>query len=187
LVAARGARSGGFVARYAAALFELAEERRELDAVAADLAAVKAMLAASADLRRAAASPLIDRGVRARAMAELLEAAGAGDLVRRFVGVIAQNRRLFALGPMIEAFLAELAARRGKVTAEVVAAHPLSPAQEAALREAVRRAVGGQVKLEIGIDRALIGGLTVKVGSRMFDGSLESMLQRLHIAMKGAA
>ncbi|MEX2008686.1 MAG: ATP synthase F1 subunit delta, partial [Dongiaceae bacterium] len=125
-MAARGSGPGGLAARYATALFELADDKQQLDEVATDLTALKAMIAGSDDLRRLLRSPALTRDEQGRAMAAVLEKAGLCDLVRRFVGLVADNRRLFALGPMIDAYLARLAARRGEVTAEVTAAKPLS-------------------------------------------------------------
>jgi F-type H+-transporting ATPase subunit delta len=184
-VAARGNGSGGLAARYAAALFELADERKETDRVADDLAQLKAMIAGSDDLRALLRSPVLTREEQGRAMAAVLERAGACDIVRRFVGVVGENRRLFALPHMIEQFLAELAARRGEMRAEVVAARPLNEQQQRALAEAIRRSVGGQVSIDVKVDPAIIGGLIVKVGSRMIDSSLRTKLQRLQLAMKG--
>jgi F-type H+-transporting ATPase subunit delta len=184
-LAAQDTGTAGLAARYAAALFDLADEAKQLDAVAGDLRAVKAMVNESADLRRLVRSPVLSRVDQARAMAAVLQRAGAGDLVRRFVGLVAENRRLFALVDMIDAYLAELARRRGEVTASVVSAAPLSEPQVAALTETLRRAVGGKVAVEIATDASLIGGLVVKVGSRLVDSSLKSKLQRLQLAMKG--
>jgi F-type H+-transporting ATPase subunit delta len=107
------------------------------------------------------------------------------DLVRRFVALVAENRRLFALVDMIDAYLGELARRRGEVTATVTSAVPLSDAQTAAVTEALKRAVGGKVAVDLKTDASLIGGLVVKVGSRMIDSSLKSKLQRLQLVMKG--
>jgi ATP synthase, F1 delta subunit len=107
------------------------------------------------------------------------------DLVRRFVALVAENRRLFALGGMIDAYLGELARRRGEVTATVPRRWPLSDAQTAAVTEALKRAVGGKVAVDLKTDASLIGGLVVKVGSRMIDSSLKSKLQRLQLVMKG--
>jgi F-type H+-transporting ATPase subunit delta len=105
-------------------------------------------------------------------------------LVRDFLAVVARNRRLFAVPAMIDGFLAMLAARRGEVTAEVVAARPLSEAQLGALSEHLRRTVGRRVSVEARVDPRLIGGMIVKVGSRMVDASVESKLRRLQLAMK---
>ncbi len=184
-MAAQGTHSGGLAERYATALLELADERKDLDRVAADLATLKALLAESPDLRRLVASPIFSRRDAAKAMAALLDKAGAGDLVQKFIGLVARNRRLFALTGMIRAFEAELARRRGEVVAEVVSAQSLTPAESAALDEALRHTVGGGVKVDRRVDRGLIGGLTVKIGSRLFDGSLKSKLERLQLAMKG--
>ena len=184
-MAARGSGPGGLAARYATALFELADDQHRLDEVATDLTALKAMIAGSDDLRRLLRSPVLTRDEQGRAMAALLEKAGLGDLVRRFVGLVADNRRLFALAPMIDAYLARLGARRGEVTAEVTAARPLSDRQRQAIVDALRRALGGKIALEAKVDSGLIGGLVVRVGSRMVDGSLRTKLRRLQLAMKG--
>lgn len=185
IVAAQGTGQDGLAARYAAALFELADSRKELDAVASDLAGLRAMLRDSADLQRLIRSPVLTREAQGKAMAALLQSAGSGDLVRRFVGLVAENRRLFVLPAMIDAYLAELARRRGEITAEVTAARPLDERQRQGLAEAVQRAVGGRVSLDVRVDPGLIGGLVVKVASRMVDSSLRSKLQRLQLAMKG--
>ncbi|HXV23274.1 MAG TPA: F0F1 ATP synthase subunit delta [Alphaproteobacteria bacterium] len=172
--------------RYAAALFELADQRKELDQVANDLVSLRAAILESADLQRLLSSPLLDRIEQARALAALLEQMGMGPTVRNFVAVVARNRRLFALKSMADAFLADLARRRGEVRAEVVSARPLSEAQQQKLVEALRRATGGKVVVETAIDRSLIGGLVVRLGSRQIDTSLKTKLLRLQLAMKGA-
>ncbi len=184
-MAARGTGPGGLAARYAAALFDLADESKQLDQVAADLASLKTAIAGSDDLRRLLRSPVLARNEQGRAMAKLLETAGASDLVRRFIGLVAQNRRLFVLPDMIEAYLSQLAARRGEVTAEVVSARPLSDAQRDAVAEALRKAIGGKIAVDARVDPALLGGLVVKVGSRLVDSSLRTKLHRLQLAMKG--
>jgi F-type H+-transporting ATPase subunit delta len=175
----------GLPSRYATALFELADEAKALDATADDLRAIRAMLADSADLRRLLSNPLMGREDQTRAVGAVLEAAGSGDLVRRFAAVLAANRRLFALGPIADAFLAELARRRGEVTAEVTTAHALSEDQKAALLDRLRRMVGAKVQMEAAVDPALLGGMVVKVGSRMVDSSLRTKLGKLQHAMKG--
>ena len=98
-----------------------------------------------------------------------------------------KNRRLFAVPAMIEAYLRSLAERRGEVTAEVSAAQPLSEPQLAQLSEQLRRSVGRRVSVDVRVDPGLIGGMIVKLGSRMIDGSIKSKLQRLQLAMKGAS
>ena len=171
--------------RYAAALFEIAEERRVLDEVASDLRQLRAMLAASADLMRLVRSPVLSRLQQERAFTALAVRADLSSLVRDFLAVVAKNRRLFAVPAMIEAFLATLAARRGEVTASVTAAQPLNERQLEALGENLRRTVGRRVSVDVRVDPRLIGGLIVKVGSRMVDGSVENKLRRLQLAMKG--
>ncbi len=177
----------GLGQRYATALYELADEQKTLDDVAADLRALRGLVDESADLRRLIRSPVLTRADQGKAIAALAERAGLPALVRNFLGLLARNRRLFVLPEVIEAFLAELAARRGEVTAEVIAAQALTEAQRQTLDEQLRRAVGGKVTIEFRVDPSLLGGLIVKLGSRMVDASLSSKLQRLQLAMKGVA
>lgn len=177
--------SAGPAGRYANALFELADEAKQLDAVAVDLGSLRRLLAESADLRRLIASPVLGRDVQGRAMLAVLDAAGIGGIVRKFVGLVAANGRLRELPAMIAAFLAQLARRRGETTADVVSAVPLSDAQLAALSEQLRAVAGRKVSVNARVDAGLLGGLVVKVGSQMFDSSLRTKLQRLELAMKG--
>lgn len=172
--------------RYASAVYDLADEARVLDDTAADLKSLKEMLSESADLQTLIRSPLIDSDAKAAAMGAILEQAGAADLTRRFIAVIARNNRLFVLPATIDAFLAELAHRRGEITAEVTSAQPLKKSQFEAVTDALRSALGGKVTVDAKLDPSLIGGLIVRVGSRMIDASLKSKLQRLQLAMKGA-
>jgi len=185
-VAAEGLGESQLAGRYAKALFELADERQELDAVAGDLRNVQGLIDASGDLRQAIRSPLIDRAAQGRALAEVLSQAGIGETVRNFVGVVAYRRRLFALPGMIRGFLAELARRRGEETARVVSARPLGDEQATAVAESLKKAMGAKVAVDFSVDPALIGGLVVHVGSRMIDSSVRTRLQKLQQAMKGA-
>jgi F-type H+-transporting ATPase subunit delta len=177
----------GLAERYAAALFDLADERRGLDEVAADLRQLRAMLKGSDDFQRLIRSPILSREQQGAAIKAIVERAGLSPLVRDFLAVVARNRRLFAVPAMIEAFLAKLAARRGEVNAEVTAALPLNEGQLAALNEQLRRSIGSRVTVDVRVDPVLIGGMIVKVGSRMVDGSIRSKLQRLQLAMKSTA
>ena len=177
---------GGIADRYATALYELADEARALDAVAEDLRGLGALIDESAELQKLVRSPLIEREVKASAMAAILERAGAGDAVRRFVGVVAANGRLFALPEMIKRYLAELSRRRGEVTAEVTTARALNDAQRAELDRALAQAVGSKIAVDVKVDPALLGGMVVRVGSRMIDASIRSKLERMQLAMKGA-
>ena len=176
--------TSGLAERYAAALFELADERPLLEDVAGDLRELRAMLHESADLARLLRSPVVSRAEQAKAVAALAERAGLAGLTRDFLGLVAKNRRLFAVPAMIEAYLKKLAERRGEVTAEVTVAQQLSEARQAALLEQLRRTVGARVVVDIRVDPRLLGGMIVKIGSRMVDASLNSRLQRLRLAMK---
>jgi F-type H+-transporting ATPase subunit delta len=175
----------GLGGRYALALLDLADEKNQLDQVADDLRHLKALLEESADLRRLVDSPLFSREQQAAAISAVVERVGVTELTRRCVLVVAQNRRLFALSSMINGYLAELARRRGEIKAEVTSARPLSAAQLQALEETLREILGGKAEVGVTVDPSLIGGLIVKVGSRMIDNSLRSKLQRLQLAMKG--
>lgn len=176
----------GLAERYATALIELADENKKLDEVANDFKGLRKTIAESADLRRLMQSPLYSREQQSKAMAAVLDKAEVADLTRRFVLLVSQNHRLFALQAMIDAYLEELARRRGEVTAEVVAAYDLSDTQHQSLMEALRRSVGSNVSVNLVVDPGLIGGLIVRVGSRMVDSSIRTKLHRLRLAMKGA-
>jgi F-type H+-transporting ATPase subunit delta len=184
-VASEATGVSGLAERYAKALFELADERKALDEVADDLRALRGLIDESADLRRLMRSPVLTRQEQGKAIAALAERAQFSSLTRNFLGVTARSRRLFVVAGVIEAYLRQLAERRGEITAEVTAALPLSSAQTDAINEQLRKAVGRKVAVHLRIDPGLIGGLVVKVGSRMIDASLKSKLNRLQLAMKG--
>ncbi len=184
-MASEAAGAGRLAARYASALFELALERKALDPVARDLDDLARMLSESADFLRLVRSPVLTRAEQGKAVAALCEKAGFSDLTRKFLGLLARSRRLFALAPMIAAFRKRLAQHRGEVSAEVVSARPLKAGQRDALERALEAAVGRDVAVETKVDPSLIGGLVVRVGSRMVDASLRRKLQNLQIAMKG--
>lgn len=176
---------GGLADRYATALFELAVERDQLDTIAGELAGLQALMDESADLRRLVRSPILSRTEQGKAMAAVLERAGASQIVRNFIGLMAQNRRLFLLDGAIRGFRRKLAEYRGEVSAEVASATELKPAHLAAVKDALRAIVGRDVDLETRVDPELIGGLVVRVGSRMIDNSVRTKLQNLELAMKG--
>jgi len=184
-LAAESTGISGLAERYAAALFELADERNALDEVANDMRELRAMLQASADLTRLVRSPVLSRDEQGKAMAALAADAKLSKLSADFIAIVARHRRLFAVPAMIEAYLGKLAARRGEVTAEVIAAQALTKAQEDALAEQLRRVVGGRVTMDLRVDPSLLGGMIVKIGSRMVDGSLKGQLQRLQLSMRG--
>jgi F-type H+-transporting ATPase subunit delta len=172
--------------RYANALFELADEKQELDKVADDLTTVRALLDESADLRTAVRSPLIGRDAQAAALEQVLANAEVGETVRNFVGVVAHNRRAFALSDMIRGFLGELARRRGEETARVVSAKALDDERQQAVTDSLKKAMGAKVAVDFQVDPAILGGLVVHVGSRMIDSSVRTRLQKAQLAMRGA-
>ena len=175
----------GLAGRYATALFDLAESENALDQVADDLRQLDQMIADSADLTRMLRSPVLSRTEQGVAITAILEAAGSSEITRKFAGVVAQNRRLFALTDIIDGYLAILAGRRGEVTAEVTSASPLTERQQADLEATLKSSVGGSVSIKSTVDPGLLGGLVVKLGSRMVDSSLRTKLQQLRLAMRG--
>lgn len=175
----------GLAARYALALYELADEGKALDDVASDLTALRQLLSDSPDFLRLIRSPVLTRDEQSRGVLAVVNKAGANALTAKFLGVLASNRRLFALPRMIEAYLSELARRRGEVAAEVTSAVSLSDPEIESVTEALRKVVGQKVTVALTVDPSLIGGLIVRVGSRMIDSSLRTKLQRLQLAMKG--
>ena len=174
----------GMAGRYATALFELARENEALEHVESDIDAFQAMLDDSADLRRLVQSPVFSAEEQQRALSAVLDKAGIGGITENFFGLIVQNRRLFSVRSMTSAFRALLADHRGEVTANVVSAEPLSDAQVDALKSALRETVGREVLMDTKVDETLLGGLIVKVGSRMIDNSLRTKLNNLKIVMK---
>lgn len=175
----------GVPGRYAAALFELAKETSKVVEVEADLGKFQTMLDASDDLRRLVRSPVIPGDEQAKAIGALLEKAGIGGLASNFFKLIAGNRRLFAVPEMIKAFHSLAAKERGEVTAEVTSASALTDVQVAALKESLKASVGKDVTLQAKVDPTLLGGLIVKVGSRMVDSSLRTKLQNLKVSLSG--
>ncbi len=184
---ASSADASGLAGRYASALFELADDRDALDTVAGNLRDLQTLLGESADLRRLIRSPVLSRDDQGRAVLAVAERAGFHELARQFLGLLAQKRRLFVLPEIVNAYLAMLAHHKGEVSAELVSAVPLSEAQQAAVQQQLSAAMGQTVTLATAVDPGLLGGLVVRVGSRMIDASLRTQLQRLELAMKGAA
>jgi F-type H+-transporting ATPase subunit delta len=173
-------------ARYAQALFDLAIETNALPEVEADLEALEAMRAASADLRTLLGSPKFTAEDKARGLAAVAEQAGLSLTTRKFLGLLAANRRTLALEAVIKAFRRLAAARRGVVSAQVVTAIPLTEAQTAGLAAALRAALGKEARIEARVDPAILGGVKVRVGSRLYDASLKSKLDSLKFALKRA-
>mgnify|MGYP000081325613 CR=1 FL=1 len=175
----------GLAGRYATALYDLAEAENRLESIVSDLDALAAMIADSDDLLRLLRSPVISAQDQANAMAALAGKAEFDDLTSRFIGVVAANRRLFVLPDMITVFKELLAFHRGEVTAQVTSATELKATQMQALSDSLKQAVGSTVTVETVVDPDLLGGLVVRVGSRMVDSSLRTKLQQLRLAMIG--
>ncbi len=172
--------------RYATALFDLADQEKALDAVAQDLTNVKALLGESQDLQTLTRNPVFSRDDQHRAMEAILDKVGCHKLIRNLVGVMISNRRLFVLGAVIDGFLAELARRRGQVSAVVTSARPLKDEHVTEITNELKKVYGKGLVVDQEVDPSLIGGLVVRVGSRMVDNSMRTKLNRLELAMKGA-
>jgi F-type H+-transporting ATPase subunit delta len=173
--------------RYAAALFEIAKDERQLPQVEADVKAFQRLLDESEDLRRLVRSPVISAEDQARAIGAILAKAGTSPLTTNFLRLIARNRRLFAVADMLKNFRALAARERGEVSADVASAHSLSEDQLNALKDALRIQVGKDMQINTRVDPNLLGGLIVRIGSRMIDSSLRTKLNNLKVAMKGVA
>jgi F-type H+-transporting ATPase subunit delta len=177
----------GMAGRYATALFELALEQKALDAVKADLERFEALLAESDDLKRLVQSPVFTSEEQARAIAAVLEAAGLSGVAANFIRLVARNRRLFAIRQMIRAFRQLFARHRGELTVDVTVAEQLSEAHLGALKDALKSVTGGKdIELDVKVEPEIIGGLVVKLGSRMVDTSLRTKLNAIKFAMKEA-
>ncbi len=177
----------GMAGRYATALFELARDEKSVDAVKADLEAFDTMLNDSPDMLRLVRSPVFGADEQGKALAAVLAKAGIQGLTAKFLMLVASNRRLFAVRDMIRGFRALVAKHKGEVTAEVTVAEKLSDAHLDALQTALKSVSGGKsVDLHVQVDPAIIGGLTVKLGSRMVDSSLRTKLNAIKHAMKEA-
>ncbi len=172
--------------RYATALFELALEEKSLDKVKADLDTFDAAIAESSDLQRLVRSPVFGADEQVKALTALLAKLGIKGLAANFLRVITTNRRLFAIRDMIKTFRSLVARHKGEVTADVTVAETLNDKNLAALKSALKSVTGKDVDLNVRIDPSIIGGLIVKVGSRMVDSSLRTKLNSIKYAMKEA-
>ena len=177
--------SAGLPGRYATALFELAEREQQLDETAADLDTLGRALAESAELRQLTENRAISRTEAGHAVAKVAKLLGLGDLTRRFLGVLAGNRRLAALPAMLAQFTALKNARTGTATATVTSAQPLTAAQKRALESKLKARTGQAVAIDTRVDPALLGGLVVRIGSEQIDSSIKTRLMRLGQQMKG--
>lgn len=176
--------TSGVAGRYATALFEIAKEGGSLDRVEADVIAVQAALAESPEFRHMIHSPVFSREDMTSAIRAIAARMQLGPEVSNTIGLMAANRRLFVLPGFLDGVRSLIAEHRGEVTAEVTTAKPLSDAQASTLREMLKQSVGKDVELAVTVDPGLIGGLVVKVGSRMIDSSIRSKLSNLQNVMK---
>jgi F-type H+-transporting ATPase subunit delta len=181
--------SGGIQAslsgRYATALFDLARAGKKIDVVGKDLGSLNKALNGSPDLRTLTTNPLITRAAAVRSVAALGKAMKLDKLTTKFLGVVAQNRRLADLGAIIGSFNSLSAAHRGETTAEVTSAHKLEAAQVTALKKQLKTKIGRDVTVVQKVDPAILGGLVIKIGSQMIDSSIKTRLNTLASAMKG--
>ena len=171
--------------RYASALYDLAAEQNKVAEVERDLVGFQSLCDTSGDLVSMVRSPVIPADEQGKAIAAILEKAGAGALTINFFKLIAKNRRLFEALNMVKAFRSIAARARGEVAAEVTSATALSDAQVAELKQVLKSSVGKDVTLSTRVDASLLGGLVVKLASRMIDSSLRTKLSGLRVAMKG--
>jgi len=170
--------------RYASALFELALEEHALDAVNADLERFDALIDESADLRRLVRSPAFTAETQSRALAAVLDRAGIGGLAGRFLQVVSVNRRLFAAQDMVKGFRKLVAEHKGETSAEVTLAERPSEPHLDAIKGALKSVTKKDVRIDVKVDPSIIGGLIVKLGSRMVDSSLRTKLNSIKQAMK---
>jgi F-type H+-transporting ATPase subunit delta len=177
----------GMAGRYAGALFELALEEKATEAVKADLEKFDVMIAGSPELNRLVRSPVFGVDEQLKALSAILDRAGIRGLAANFLRVITTNRRLFAVRDMIRAYRALVARHKGEVSAQITAAEALNVQNLGALKDALKNVTGGKdIDLDVKVDPAIIGGLIVKVGSRMVDSSLRTKLNAIKFAMKEA-
>jgi len=185
-VAAQDPSVSGVSGRYATALFELARDEKSIDAVLADLNNFDVLLNDSVDLKRLVRSPVFSAEVQMKALDAVLEKAGISGTSAKFLRVLTANRRLFAVSDVIRAFRALVANFKGEATAEVTVAEQLNGKNLDALKSALKTVTGKDVALNVKVDPSIIGGLVVKLGSRMVDSSLRTKLNSIKHAMKEA-
>ena len=178
----------GLAGRYAGALYELAVEAKATDAILSDLTGLKSLMSENAELNSAIQSPVYARSEQAKAIMAIMDKAGANSLTIKFLGAVADNGRVFALKQIIQAFAEEVARRNGQISAEVISAISLDSQRKKVVEDTVAKLAGSKnISLEMKVDPSLLGGLVVRIGSRLFDTSVKTKLNRLEAAMKGVA
>ena len=176
---------GGLAGRYANAVFALAQDENAIDRVAGDFTSLKSMIAASPDLALLVRSPLLSREDQSRALKPVLEKMGASELTTKFLLLLAAKRRLAVLPAIIAAFNRQVARLKGEVEADVTSARALSERETNELRAVLKAKLGREPRLDTKVDPTLLGGLVVKVGSRMIDSSIRTKLAGIRAAMRG--
>jgi F-type H+-transporting ATPase subunit delta len=176
--------STGIAGRYATAVFELAREQKDLSVLERDVDALEGALDDSADLRDLINSPVYSREAQGRAITAVAQKMNLSQTFTNVLGLMASKRRLFALPQVLRALRGRIAEEKGEVTAEVTSAKDMSQAQQDKLASTLKESVGQDVKIKLVVDEGLIGGLVVKVGSKMIDTSIRSRLANLKNAMK---
>ena len=186
--AVQGSRvTGGAAGRYALALLELAKDNKSVDAIAAEVEKLSALVQGDESFSAFLADPRLDSKSQAAGAFAVLDRAGVGGEVKKLVGVLIANRRLSVLPGVLHAFGNLLAEQRGQQTAEVITAHALTSTQRTQIAARLTEAGYSNVRLSETVDASILGGLIVRIGSRLYDTSIKSRLQRLSYAMKGAA
>jgi F-type H+-transporting ATPase subunit delta len=184
-VASENAHETGLAGRYAQAVFELARDDHAIDRVAEDFAHLKKLMAEVKELDMLIRSPLLSREDQARALEPVLDKIGAAHLTVKFMRLLAQKRRLYALSGIIAAYNRLVAKLKGEIEAEVTSARPLSHAETGELKTILKQKLGREPRLDTKVDPTLLGGLVVKVGSRMIDSSIRTKLAGIRTAMRG--
>lgn len=184
-MATEQAQETGLAGRYANAVFELAQEEKSVEAVERDFTTLRTLVERNSDLARLVKAPVFSREDQARAMKSVLERMDAAKLTTQFVLTLTSKGRLFALSDVIRSFDRLLAGLRGEIRAQVVSARALSDAETVELKAILKSKLGRDPRLETKVDPTLLGGLVVKVGSRMIDSSLRTKLNGIRVAMRG--
>lgn len=173
--------------RYATALYEFAEEQHALNEVIAEAEGLLKIISENETLRNVLNNPSLDTVQSKAIMAELMNHCGFSQILQNFVGVVANNRRLADLKSFLMEFFALVNLRRGITAAEVITASPLTDIQRAQLKDRFSQAGYNKVDIQERIDSKILGGIIVRIGSKLYDASLQSRLNRLYNVMKGAA
>lgn len=186
-VAASAFTANNLKGRYATALYELAEEKHVLNEVIAEAQLLLKTISEDEQLRKLLNNASLDTKQSREIIVSLLKEAGFSQILQNFAGVVANNRRLAELQAILEAFFALVNLHRGVMTAEVITVHPLTDAQRAQLKEGLSQSGYNNVDIQERIDSKILGGMIVRIGSKIYDASLQSRLNHLNNVMKGAA